>query len=429
MRLSCRIILALLAIFLTLLVIAPRFFFAQTLRQPATGLTAPWADAVRAFARKIANAVDGGNSILLDFANLSTLSSTDAEAVERQLQAALGSAGFRMAGAQGGEQTDARVHVTLSEGAEGYLWVAEIHTAATDRVVMTNVRALDRAAERAAPVPVLRQTPVLSQAEPILDFAVVPVPGAGNEGAQVLLLLSPEQVTVFTQREGQWMKADAAPIASRASAGAWPRDLRGEIVAGGALSDAGALKVYLPDEFCTGSMQAKLSLRCGSGADTAWPLGGNIKAALAPGRNYFNTTGPDASAARAPWYSMATNSDAQHPAKIVAPVSESAGLFAGSEQTQVTTLGRWGDEFSSIAGCGDSWNVIAAGNGDWTQPDSLQDYEVTERQAAMAGQPLEFSGPILALWPSDDGKSVRAVSRNLNTGMYEASLISISCGD
>jgi hypothetical protein len=35
----------------------------------------------------------------------------------------------------------------------------------------------------------------------------------------------------------------------------------------------------------------------------------------------------------------------------------------------------------------------------------------------------------VALWPSDDGKSVRAVSRNLQTGMYEASLINLYCGN
>jgi hypothetical protein len=89
---------------------------------------------------------------------------------------------------------------------------------------------------------------------------------------------------------------------------------------------------------------------------------------------------------------------------------------------------RWGDELASITGCDDSWNVLVTGTGDWTQRDYLQDYEIADRQATMAGQLLEFSGPIVALWPADDAKSIRAVSRNSQTGMYEASLIHLYCG-
>ena len=69
------------------------------------------------------------------------------------------------------------------------------------------------------------------------------------------------------------------------------------------------------------------------------------------------------------------------------------------------------------------------GTGDWTQPDHIQIYEIKGHQAVVIGQPLEFSGPILALWPGDDGKSARVVSRNLRTGMYEASIVSVACSN
>jgi hypothetical protein len=50
------------------------------------------------------------------------------------------------------------------------------------------------------------------------------------------------------------------------------------------------------------------------------------------------------------------------------------------------------------------------------------------KDAAVAdSEPLEFSGPILALWPLLDARTVRVVSKNLQTGMYEASVVTASC--
>jgi hypothetical protein len=101
----------------------------------------------------------------------------------------------------------------------------------------------------------------------------------------------------------------------------------------------------------------------------------------------------------------------------------------GVTENQPTFLG-WGDDAVSIsAGCGRSEQALVTGTGDWSRPDHIQFYEVTNGQASPMGQPMEFPGPILALWPGGDGKSARAVSRNLQTGMYEASIVSVACGN
>jgi hypothetical protein len=73
--------------------------------------------------------------------------------------------------------------------------------------------------------------------------------------------------------------------------------------------------------------------------------------------------------------------------------------------------------------------VLVTGTGDWTQRDQIQAYDLKNHQALANGPPLEFPGPVLALWPSEDGKTVRVISRNLQTGAYEASIVSVSCGD
>jgi hypothetical protein len=425
MRLSRRIILTYRVVLLSLLFAAPRASLAQTPVQQAPDVTTPWTDAVRAFAGKIAPAIGAARAISLDVVNISALSSTDAGSIERQLQAALGGAGFQIAPQPPAE---IRVHVTLSEGTEGYLWVAEIHSQAGDQVAMMSAHTTDSAASPAKPVPVLRKTFLLRQGNPILDFAVGPA--RADDGSRFLFILEPDQVTVFRQLEGGWTKVDAEPIAHSRP---WPRDIRGEIVVAGvdssSVSAASGLKVYLPGIFCAGSMQSKLEIACRQNPDTAWPLGGKTKATMPADRNYFNIPSDGAPSGWPPSYSVASKPDEDRPLKILTAVNGSAQLFGDSPQNAVATFWRWGDEFASLTGCEDSWNVLATGTGDWTQRDDVQDFEVADRQATMAGQLLEFSGPILALWPSDDGKSVRAVSRNLQTGMYEASLINLYCGN
>jgi hypothetical protein len=96
-----------------------------------------------------------------------------------------------------------------------------------------------------------------------------------------------------------------------------------------------------------------------------------------------------------------------------------SGVFSG-----------WGDDIASVnPGCGASWQILVTGTGDWTKADYIQLYEIDNDQPKPIGQRLDFLGPILAMWSSDDKKSARVVSRNLQTGMYEASIVSVSCND
>jgi hypothetical protein len=77
--------------------------------------------------------------------------------------------------------------------------------------------------------------------------------------------------------------------------------------------------------------------------------------------------------------------------------------------------------------CDDDSLTLASGTGDWTEPDFIQAYGGTNLSAA--SQPIQVPGPVLELCRNDDGKSARVVSRNLKTGVYEASIVSVSCDD
>jgi hypothetical protein len=73
--------------------------------------------------------------------------------------------------------------------------------------------------------------------------------------------------------------------------------------------------------------------------------------------------------------------------------------------------------------------LLSSGTGDWSQPDQLMVYDAVAQRGLPIGQPFEIPGPVLAMGVSADRRSVRVVSRNLQTGMYEASIVTASCGN
>ena len=121
-------------------------------------------------------------------------------------------------------------------------------------------------------------------------------------------------------------------------------------------------------------------------------------------------------------------SDGNRQSWILSELDGKTRLYDETSSATATFSG-WGDNVVSVsADCDPSWLVLVSGTGDWTVRDTLRIYRVADHQAATVGQPLEFSGPILASRLAEDGKSARVASRNLQTGMYEASIVSVSCG-
>jgi hypothetical protein len=94
----------------------------------------------------------------------------------------------------------------------------------------------------------------------------------------------------------------------------------------------------------------------------------------------------------------------------------------------VAIQGRSVEDYAVLTGtCGDDSLALASGTGDWMAPDFIQAYRGTNLLAA--SQPIQVPGPVFELRRNDDGKSARVVSRNLKTGVYEASIVSVSCDD
>jgi hypothetical protein len=80
--------------------------------------------------------------------------------------------------------------------------------------------------------------------------------------------------------------------------------------------------------------------------------------------------------------------------------------------------------------CGKQSTVFSTGNGDWTQPDSVQGYLLTSSgpDARPSGSPLQIDGPVISLVPEPGQTAARAVVLDLKTGHYEAYVITANCG-
>jgi len=120
--------------------------------------------------------------------------------------------------------------------------------------------------------------------------------------------------------------------------------------------------------------------------------------------------------------------DFQH-AETVTCASVTATADSEFPRPPLATQGLSLEDYVVLAGsCGDGPLRLASGTGDWTEPDFIQAY-AGKNLESLASPKIEFPGPVLELQRNDDGKWVRVVSRNLKTGWYEASIVSVSCGD
>ena len=126
--------------------------------------------------------------------------------------------------------------------------------------------------------------------------------------------------------------------------------------------------------------------------------------------------------------------DAQCVGKLQQPATVTCNSGASAQDAAFMTRpiviqGRTIESYAALApACGVNSLKLLTGPGDWTEPDFIQAYGVKNQTDAVS-EKIQLPGPVLALWRDDDGKFARVVSRNLQTGAYEASIVAVSCGD
>lgn len=371
-----------------------------------------WDASAREMAEKIVARAQSRSGLSLTVKNISSLPPARAAEVQRALESALRSRGVSLVGP---EQAMVQARVTLSENTAGYLWVAQIGHDDSWDVVMLQVPLL-APAEPAPAALTLRRTPLWSQPEPMLDVIAI-----GDGG---LLVLGRDSLALYRMQDRKWQLAGTAPLTHSRP---WPRDLRGRLV----IQADGSLHAYLPGIQCSGTTQPQLSMSCKE-SDDPWPLSPEVNAFFSSRRNFFTGTVKLAHSSQAgdlgAFYSAAMFPQGERGFWIVAFTTGGARLINAQGQV-VTAFNGWGSDLAGIASdCASGWQVLATRAADSSLPDSLSAYEIVNREAVQTGAPLEFAGPVTAMWTAGDGRSATVIVHNLKTGTYEAFSVSAVCG-
>jgi len=367
--------------------------------------------AVRELARKTAAFTGRGASVSVAWRNVSSLSPSEFGQAGAAFAAALADSGLRVDDvAPVGE-----LRVTLSETPAQYLLVEEARKGDERQVFMA---AWKRTGPASVPAPgvTLDKKLLWEQDEAILDIAFP---------AAAMLVLSPSRVALYARQDGQWAERQAVALKPPRP---WPRDLRGHLRVTGA-----AFRAFLPGLECNGAVDPSLTLECRAG-DGPWVLESGSRALLlanfTPARNYFDgrvTTQTGLRKTVPPFYSAASVEEQGRPLWVLAMVDGRTRIFDASFDA-AGALPDWGSDIAGTdARCGAGYQVLATRPGDGTEPDALQAFAVANRTATPLARPVDFPGPVTALWPSA-GASVLAVARDLATGKYVAYLVTVVCG-
>ncbi len=372
-------------------------------------------------AKQIADHVDKQSTVTVTARNASSLSEDDVAEASRAIRATLGRHGIQLAE---GEQAKIAVRVTFSENVQQYLWIAEIQKESARDVVMVPVDKLQTETPQPTSVTLtLRKIPLLVREEPILDTASLEPASTESER---LVILGPDDIAIYQRSGAGAVLQKSAQIPHNSN---WPRDMRGRIVR----QPDGVFVAYLPGVKCNAETTPTLSVECHT-SDDSWPLmAGELNEASAQfvsNRNYFDghvrlQNGEEMT--MPPFFAAAV---LQSESRTWAVSSlDGRTQFYGQKIQNASVSETWGSELAAIqTGCGSGWQILANRLSSSSGTDFLQAYEMSNRAAVAVSTPVEFPGPIVALWPSSREPAATAVSHNLKTDRYEAFRIVVACG-
>lgn len=395
--------------------------------QAAPQVPVQWSDAAHDLAEKIASTVTSAHTLTVaTVADVSAGAPVDLQWLRRSVESEVTAQGGRLVpfalGSTGAAPADAQVQITVSHDVNGYLLVAQIALGNTKQIVVAPVAAAPIAPGPPAAAPVLQRKIVWQQSDPILDFAE----GSPDSSHTLWYILQPDRLSAYEfTGASQILRVDQQFSRLYTS-----RDPRGRLT----LTDPTHVTAWVAAVRCDGTWNPGFSLNCSPNSGDGWPVG-SVSWAFDPSHNYFSgaiTLSQGLVTHYPPFYSAAFLPNASGGSAsrwILAGLNGQALLFTGSADPSAAFFG-WGSDVVSLnSACGHSWQVLVTGAGDWNEPDSIQLYQIADKQADAVGEPLQFPGPVLSLWPADDFDSARVVFHNLQTGMYEASIVSIGCSN
>jgi hypothetical protein len=396
---------------------------------------ADWSSPEQQLAHKIV-AVTGPGAVTLTVENRSSLGKRDSEIIQNGLRAALEGLGVRFVSV---EQSAATVAIVLSENPASYVWVAEIRQGTGDvSVVMVSAPHPANSMTPHDSVPLsLRRTSLWAQPNPILDVAML----EENTTPTRIAVLDADNVSVYRLQGTKWQQELRMGIVH---ARPWPRDLRGRLVP----AKDHLLDAYLPGVICRTATGSAAALNCRE-TDDPWPLvpaglsgsvltvfpsAGSTPTTMPPLGAFFAPTRNFFTGALTPGVGKFTTVSKFYSAALVPREKYVLWLFAATDgrvhmvdgiNDQILKLG-WGSDLTSVkTACGAGWQVLAASGGE--MGDSVRAFEFPDRDPVAVSGALDVPGSITALWTEAKGDTAIAVTKNRETGTYEAFRLAVVC--
>lgn len=395
-----------------------------------------WSTPEQDLARKVV-AATGQVRVAVTFENRSSLGKRDSDIIENGLRSAMQAAGLQLVA----DQALVSVAISLSENPASYVWIAEIHPSTGDPMVAMVSTPRPEASGAGESFPLsLRKIPLYARDQPILDVAVL----EESSTATRIAVLDPEKLSWYRMENGSWQAEQMLAIPHNQP---WPRDMRGRLIAAGNHS----LEAYLPGVTCQASAGSPARLDCRQ-SDDPWPLLPELNGTLAvfpsadvangastvvpevsgffaPTRNFFTgvLTPPIGKFSTAPkFFSSALLPRENNPLWLFAAIDGRVHMIDGVSD-QITNVS-WGSDLAGVkTACGSGWQVLASSAGEPAK-DSIRAYEFPDRDAIAVSADVEFDGPITALWTESRGDTAVVVSRNRDSGTYEAFRLAMACG-
>src|SRR5438270_3807866 len=374
-----------------------------------------WHDPVSQLAAKI-TAATGPGVVALEINNRSSISSADVEEIRRQITSTLSASGVRI---WQPDQAAANIKLTFSENLQDYVWVAEIQSGTSDGkvILVSTPRPYVVPVGQNAPAITIRATPLVTQADPILDVAVL------EANPPRVIVLGRTAVTIQEFANQRWSVVQSLRITSP---NPLPRDARGRIF----LRKERLFDAYLPGLACHSTNSAPLAMNCALSEDP-WPLQAQgLSAFFSPARNFFTgalVPGIGKQNSAPPFYSAAAVPRANYALWIFAGLDGQVHLLDGINQ-QVLTRIRWGSNVAAVHPACRPDSLVLADAADSDPTESIQAYAFADRDPSSVSPKLTFNGNITALWSMPSGESAIAVYRNSGTGNYEALQLNLDCG-
>jgi len=343
----------------------------QATSEASSGLSTDWENGLQQLTEKVSAIIAPPARVDLLGNNISALSADEVATIHEALRSQLIKRGFRVAGA---DPSNISLNITLSEDVQGYLVVAQIRRGADEQVAIVPVAKRGSATMGTGGV-AIESKAVWEQPAAILDFSLLP-PAPGE--APLMMVLETKQISFYVRKQDRsqverWQLdqvVDTPPLKS------WVRAPRGHIDLS---QGVGMGTTRVPGIECQGDFQHPWTIDCK-------PVSEESEA----------------------WLAGVSSSPV-----VAGPASADMG----------------GDTAMLALACDGHSVALATGKDDWTHDDFIQAYVVEAGRAqevSATGSPIEFEGPVMALWPDGSG-AARAVIHNLQTGNYEATIVTATC--